>query len=62
MKIKQNVVTIHVLHAQLPLCGFTTALPKDWPEGVVFVTKAELASVPTNIAHKICATCKEKAS
>lgn len=24
---------IHILHEGLPICGFTTALPRDWPDG-----------------------------
>jgi hypothetical protein len=26
-------VTVHILHHGLPLCRFSTALPRDWPEG-----------------------------
>lgn len=26
-------MTTHVLHAGLPLCRFSTAAPRDWPEG-----------------------------
>jgi hypothetical protein len=29
-------VTIHLLFHGMPLCGFTTKLPKDWPNGHVW--------------------------
>lgn len=33
-------MTLHVLHEGLPLCGFTRKVPRDWPEGHVWVPKS----------------------
>ena len=30
-------VTLHVLHTGLPLCRFTGDIPRDWPEGHVWL-------------------------
>jgi hypothetical protein len=41
-------VTIHVLHHGFPICGFTREMPKDWPQGHLWVRKddAALATCP----------------
>jgi hypothetical protein len=31
-------MTVHILYEGLPLCGFSTTVPRDWPEGHRWVT------------------------
>lgn len=33
---------IHILHEGLPLCGFTDAVPRDWPVGDRWVRREEI--------------------
>jgi hypothetical protein len=51
----QNILTVHILHHGLPLCGFSHELPRDWPPGHKWVGKdeAELAT---------CALCQDRAN
>lgn len=34
-------VMVHVLHAGVPLCGFSRLVPRDWPSGHLFVVLAK---------------------
>jgi len=44
---------VHVLHRALPLCGFSTELPRRWPEGHRWVSLFEWVGEPS------LATCPE---
>jgi hypothetical protein len=46
--------TVHVLRHGLPLCGFATGFPADWPPGHSWVGMDDLA-----VAN--CAGCREAA-
>lgn len=41
---------VHVLHYGAPLCGFTTTIPRNWPEGHKWVSSLEPESAN-------CETC-----
>lgn len=50
-------VTVHMLVAGLPLCGFSTAQPRDWPENHKWCHT--IAEFLTNVRapEKCCARC-----
>lgn len=47
-----RIRTIHALRSGLPLCGFNTKLPKDWPPGHAW---ANVGS-----GHITCPKCKRR--
>ena len=49
-------ITVHVLLAGLPLCGFSDALPRDWPGGHAWVHGGE-----DEIEMVTCALCRRLA-
>lgn len=51
-------LTIHFLHHGLPLCGFTRAVPIDWPGGHVWAHVGDTEA----LEHPgMCARCRHKA-
>ena len=45
-------MTVHILLAGRPLCGFSSELPKDWPNDHRFVSHGEYEGDAT------CSECK----
>lgn len=48
-------MTVHILLAGRPLCGFSSMVPKDWPDGHFFISYGEYEGDAT------CAECKQAA-
>lgn len=49
-----NGKTVHVLEAGLPLCGFTDAVPRDWPQGHGWIFPSDYS------LHLNCEGCRQK--
>jgi hypothetical protein len=46
-------VIVHVLDRGFPLCGFSSALPCDWPHGHVWVSAVDAS----HAGEDVCAEC-----
>jgi len=51
---------IHVLHAGLPLCGFTRLVPRDWPPGHLFVTIEKAGAATCSKCDRLAAELVEE--
>jgi len=49
---------VHILFNALPLCGFTTERPGNWPAGQRWVSHDDRAPLPAD--HVYCEDCVEE--
>lgn len=52
---EHGTMIVHVLYAGQPMCGFTTKVPGNWPEGHKWIGRSDAASIMTNVN---CTSCK----
>lgn len=51
--------TVHVLLHGLPLCGFTKDVPRDWPDGHVWIHREHITDPEAK--KDACKPCFDKA-
>jgi hypothetical protein len=55
------MIYVHILHNGFPLCGFSKAVPAEWPDNHKWIGLNVLAmSVPPD--HIMCAGCSQVAA